>query len=127
MRELFVVMSVMAAGFLSIQSAHEFVHLCLERPGVENVTMDMPVEVSEPQTELHPAQSRKLEVPHRSYEECEFEMRTEFQVREPIEIQAPRRDELDSGWKSLDLAAFPGRQALNSSKTGSNVDLPMIQ
>ena len=127
MRELFVVMSVMAGGFLSIQSAHQLVHLCFERPGMEDVTMDMPVDMSQPEIQLARAPSQKSEAPYRSFCECEFELGSEFQVREPFEVQTPQSGLPDTAWKSLNLAAFPGKQALNSSRATSDVDLPMVQ
>lgn len=45
-RELFLVISVMGAGYLSIQTTHRIVGQFLEKPGTADVTLDMPVDLA---------------------------------------------------------------------------------
>lgn len=46
MRELFLVISVMGAGFLSLQTTHRIVGTFLEKPGMPDVTLDMPIDLA---------------------------------------------------------------------------------
>lgn len=45
-RELFLVISVMGAGFLSVQTTHRIVGTFLEKPGMPDVTLDMPIDLA---------------------------------------------------------------------------------
>lgn len=46
MRELFLVISVMGAGYLSVQTTHRIVGQFLEAPGMPDVTLDMPIDLA---------------------------------------------------------------------------------
>ena len=46
MRELFLVISVMGAGYLSVRTTHQIVGQFLEKPGLPDVTLDMPIDLA---------------------------------------------------------------------------------
>lgn len=45
-RELFLVISVMGTGYLTVQASHRIVGQFLERPGTSDVTLDMPIDLA---------------------------------------------------------------------------------
>lgn len=46
MRELFLVITVMGAGYVFVQTTHRIVGRFLEAPGLPDVTLDMPIDLA---------------------------------------------------------------------------------